>query len=122
MVSAAFLIGNISTNAVIAVMGSCLGRGTLVSLILVLFVLPPMLVLGDSIIERTRFRVKLPQPERRAATGAIRVKGRVRGYISGMVDAEFDGILRGQLDANVSNAAAVTEMNEENNKQEGGQE
>lgn len=122
MVSAAFLIGNISTNAVIAVMGSCLGRGTLVSLILVLFVLPPMLVLGDSIIERTRFRVKLPQPERRTATGAIRVKGRVRGYISGMVDAEFDGILRGQLDANVSNATAVTEVNEANNKQEGGQE
>ena len=118
MVSASFLIGGISTNAVIGIMGSCLGRGTLISLILVLFVLPPTLVLGDSIIERTRFRVKIPQRPTHAVTGAVRVKGHVRGYISGMVDAQFDGILRGQMDANVSNATAVTELHDE---QEGGQ-
>ena len=46
----------------------------------------------------------------------MRVNGHVRGYISGMVDAEFDGILRGQLDANVSNGAAVTEINEDGRK------
>ena len=122
MVSAAFLIGGISTNAVIAVMGSCLGRGTLVSLILVLFVLPPTLVLGDSIIERTRFRVKIPQLPRHTVSGAVRVKGRIRGYINGMVDAEFDGIVRGELDANVSNSTAVTEIEEESTVEKGGQE
>ncbi len=122
MTSAALLIGGISTNAVIAVMGTCLGRGTLVSIMLVLFVLPPTLVLGDSIIERTKFRVKIPQLDKRTVTGAVRVKGRVRGYISGMVDAEFDGVLRGQLDANVSNATSITQLTEEENFQKGGQE
>jgi predicted RND superfamily exporter protein len=121
MVAASFLIGGISTNAVIGVMGSCLGRGTLISIFLVLFVLPPTLVLGDSIIDRTRFRVKIPQLDRRSVTGAVRVKGRVRGYISGVVDADFDGILRGQLDANVSNATAFTEITEDDAAQKGGQ-
>ena len=121
MTSAALLIGGISTNAVISVMGTCLGRGTLVSIILVLFVLPPTLVLGDSIIERTKFRVKIPQLAKQNVTGAVRVKGRVRGYISGMVDAEFDGVLRGQLDANVSSGTAVTQLAEEEETQKGGQ-
>ena len=121
MTSAALLIGGISTNAVISVMGTCLGRGTLVSIILVLFVLPPTLVLGDSIIERTKFRVKIPQLAKQNVTGAVRVKGRVRGYISGMVDAEFDGVLRGQLDANVSSGSAVTQLAEEKETQKGGQ-
>lgn len=122
MTSAALLIGGISTNAVIAVMGTCLGRGTLISIVLVLFVLPPTLVLGDSIIERTKFRVKIPQLAKHTVTGAVRVKGRIRGYISGMVDAEFDGVVRGQLDANVSNSTVITRLTEEENQQEGGQD
>ena len=122
MTSAALLIGGISTNAVIAVMGTCLGRGTLISIILVLFVLPPTLVLGDSIIERTKFKVKIPQFASHNVTGTVRIKGRVRGYISGMVDAEFDGILRGQMDANVSNATSVTQVPEDENTPEGGKE
>ena len=110
MTAAALLIGNISTNAVIAVLGTCLGRGTFISILLVLFVLPPTLVLGDSIIERTKFHVKMPQISAKAATGTIRIKGRVRGYVSGMVDAEIDGILRGELNANVSTAAEIAEL------------
>lgn len=110
MTAAALLIGNISTNAVIAVLGTCLGRGTFISILLVLFVLPPTLVLGDSIIERTKFHVKMPQISAKAATGTIRIKGRVRGYVSGMVDAEIDGILRGELNANVSTATEIAEL------------
>ena len=112
MTAAALLIGNISTNAVIAVLGTCLGRGTFISILLVLFVLPPTLVLGDSIIERTKFHVKMPQINTRTVQGAVRVKGHVRGYVSGMVDADFDGVLRGQLDANVSTATEITEIQE----------
>lgn len=110
MTAAALLIGNISTNAVIAVLGTCLGRGTFISILLVLFVLPPTLVLGDSIIERTKFHVKMPQISAKAATGTMRIKGRVRGYVSGMVDAEIDGILRGDLNANVSTATEIAEL------------
>ena len=52
------LISVLTTNPVIAAIGECLGRGTIISIILVLFVLPQILVLGDSIIERTSFEMK----------------------------------------------------------------
>lgn len=119
MTAAALLIGNISTNAVIAVLGTCLGRGTFISIILVLFVLPPTLVLGDSIIERTKFHVKMPQIHTKAAVGTMRIRGRVRGYVSGMVDGEFDGILRGEMNANLSAATQVTELED---PEKGGEE
>ena len=102
MASSGLLIGSLSAQPVVSTMGNCLGRGTILSIILVLFVLPAFLVLGDSIINRTSFKFKSVEPKTRAATGTIRVKGHVRGYISGVVDADVDGILHGQLNASVS--------------------
>ena len=103
MASTSLLIGQMSAQPVIAVLGTCLGRGTLISILLVLFVLPATLVLGDSIIERTRFSIPMPEPVRtRTASGTIRVQGRVRGYVSGVVDAEINGIIHGQLNAALS--------------------
>lgn len=112
MASAGLLIGNLSAQPVVSIMGTCLGRGTIISIFLVLCVLPSILVLGDSIINRTSFRMKPILPPTRQASGTVRVKGRVRGYISGMVDAEFDGVLRGQLDAAVSTDGQVEEEEE----------
>lgn len=102
MSAAGLLIGGLSAQPVVSIMGSCLGRGTLISVFLVLFVLPSFLVLGDSIIERTRFHLKAPAPRTVQKTGMIRVQGRVRGYVSGVVDAEIHGVIRGQVDAAVS--------------------
>ncbi len=102
MASAGLLIGNMSAQPVVSIMGTCIGRGTIISIILVLFVLPSILVLGDSIIERTKFKIKTPEPKRREASGTLRVQGHVRGYISGVVDADFDGILHGKLNASVA--------------------
>ena len=112
MASAGLLIGNMSAQPAVSIMGMCIGRGTLISVLLVLFVLPSILVLGDSIIHRTKFKLKVPEPKVKAVTGTVRVRGRVRGYVSGYVDAEINGVLRGQLDANVS-AGEVTEGGEE---------
>ena len=120
MTSAAMLIGNISTNAVIAVLGTCIGRGTIITIILVLFVLPSTLVLGDSIIERTRFRVKMPHLPAKAAVGTVRIKGHVRGYIQGVVDGNFDGVLRGSVDANVSTETIMEQLDEADSQQKGG--
>lgn len=120
MTSAAMLIGNISTNAVIAVLGTCIGRGTIVTIVLVLLVLPATLVLGDSIIERTRFRVKMPHLPAKAAVGTVRIKGHVRGYIQGVVDGNFDGVLRGSVDANVTTETLVEQLDEEDPQQKGG--
>ena len=112
MASAGLLIGNMSAQPVIAIMGTCLGRGTIISIILVLFVLPSILVLGDSIIERTRFKMKAIELPVRQATGTIRVSGRLRGYVSGYVDGTFSGSLKGQMNATVSTETTV-EVQEE---------
>ena len=109
MAAAGLLIGNMSAQPVVSIMGTCIGRGTIISIILVLFVLPSILVLGDSIIERTKFKIKTIEPKRREATGTVRVQGHVRGYISGMVDADFDGMLHGKLNATISTEGAVEE-------------
>ncbi len=103
MAAAGLLIGNLSANPVISIMGTCLGRGTIISIILVLCVLPAILVLGDSIIERTRFQLKgieLRKPQ--SGTGNMKLHGHVKGYISGMVDADFDGVLQGDLNATIT--------------------
>ena len=122
MASAGLLIGNLSAQPVVSTMGSCLGRGTIISIFLVLFVLPAFLVLGDSIINRTSFKLKGIEPRARAATGTIRVSGHVRGYISGVVDADFDGILHGQLDASVATGGQVSTDGGENQTSEGGED
>jgi len=113
MAAAGLLIGSMSAQPVVSIMGTCLGRGTIISIILVLCVLPSILVLGDSIIERTSFRMKGIELNTRKASGTMIVNGHVRGYISGMVDADFTGVLRGQLNANISNDGQLEEQPEE---------
>jgi len=102
MASAGLLIGNMSAQPVVSIMGTCIGRGTIISIILVLCVLPAILVLGDSIIERTSFKMKGIELPTRTASGTVFVHGHVRGYISGMVDADFDGVIHGQFNAAMS--------------------
>ena len=119
MASAGLLIGNLSAQPVVSIMGNCIGRGTIISIILVLCVLPSILVLGDSIIERTRFKIKVPQPTQSISTGTMVVNGRVKGYISGMVDAEFHGVLHGDLNASISTDGEVTQQEESTEGGEG---
>ena len=116
MAAAGLLIGNMSAQPVISIMGTCIGRGTIISILLVLFVLPSILVLGDSIIERTRFRVKGIEIPTRAATGTMRVKGHLRGHIEGYVDGYFEGLIHGQMNAAVSTETQV-ELDEEGGKE-----
>ena len=42
-------------------------------------------------------------------TGTMRVQGHLRGYISGVVDADFSGILHGQMNAAVSTDTEIKE-------------
>ena len=103
MASAGLLIGNLSANPVISIMGHCLGRGTIISIVLVLTVLPAILVLGDSVIERTSFKFK--GKEHKAPTtvsGSMALSGHIKGYVCGMVDGEFQGSLEGELNAQLS--------------------
>jgi len=114
MAAAGLLIGNMSAQPVVSIMGTCIGRGTIISIFLVLFVLPSILVLGDSIINRTSFRIPVPELKAHEATGTMRVQGRVRGYISGVVDAEINGVIHGQVNATVSTDGQIEEGGSEN--------
>lgn len=106
MSSAGLLIGNLSAQPVVAIMGTCLGRGTIISMVLVLGILPSILVLGDSIVARTSFKIKIMEPRARVSNGTIHLQGHLRGHISGYVDADFSGVLHGQLDASVTTSNA----------------
>ena len=108
LASAGILISVLTTNPVIAAIGTCLGRGTIVSMLLVLFVLPQILILGDTIIERTSFEMKGVGGMTRTASGTMHVNGRVRGYINGVVDADIKGVLHGQFSANIATGTEFT--------------
>ena len=99
LTGAGFLIGQIASDATVASIGIALGRGTLISIILVLFVLPQILLLGDIIIEKTALTISLPQATRRDVSGRMIVNGRVKGYIQGEIDAEIKGSFSGSMQA-----------------------
>ena len=95
---AGVLIGFLSSAPSISSIGICLGRGTVISIFLVMAVLPQILLLGDTIIEKTAFTLKY-RGAIQSRTGSVRVDGHVRGYISGVVDADLKGTLHGTIHA-----------------------
>ena len=101
LTTASFLIGGMFTEPMIASFGSLLGRGTLISILLVMIVLPQLLMLGDVIIEKTAFTVGGLKNYRQESNVAMNLDGRVQGYVSGYLDAEVRGVIRGDLNAAV---------------------
>ena len=57
MATASAFIGNMTSEGSIANMGLNLARGTMISIVLVLFVLPQLLLIGVKVIEKTSFSV-----------------------------------------------------------------
>ena len=105
LASAGILIGFLSSNPSIASIGVCLGRGTLISIFLVMGILPQILLLGDIIIDKTAVTLKARLPLQ-----TMRLDGHVRGYVSGMVDADFSGTLHGTISASLDAGAVQTEQ------------
>lgn len=99
LASAAALIGQMSTNPIVSAIGVCLSRGTIISIVLVLGILPQILVLGDQIIERTSFELNKINLAPKSFSGITRVQGHIRGTINGMVEGTFYGIIRGEMEA-----------------------
>lgn len=98
---AGILIGFISTDGATSVLGSYLGYGTIISMFLVIFVLPQLLYLGDTIIEKTSFRLGSKKSEHKTKEGKIKVKGKVKGYLDGRIDAYVEGTIRGHLEGTI---------------------
>lgn len=101
---AGFLIGKISTNAIISSLGTALGRGTLISIIIVMMVLPQIVLMCDKFIEKTSFKKEVVDEDkaaRREISGIVLVNGRIRGNVSGFVDGVFYGVVKGDINAKV---------------------
>lgn len=94
MVLAGILIGQMSSDGAICGIGQCLGRGTIMSIIIVMFVLPQILLLGEKVIDRTSFAVSIPLKLEKGS-GLMRVDGLVQGQVNGTVMGEFHGFIRG---------------------------
>ena len=107
---AGILIGKLTSDVAIFGIGKCLGRGTLISIFITMFVLPQILLVGDTIIEKTAFVVNMPIRTKNAS-GLIRVDGLVHGKIDGTVTGSMNAIIRGNVSAYVE-AGEVTELTE----------
>ncbi len=112
MAATGFLLGAISTSPVNAIMGQCIGRGTVISMMLVLFVLPCVLVIGNKIIDATSFEMKGPDILEREDVGTMHIKGRLHGYVEGYIEGEVDAIVRGRVHAAVVSGNLAVDMQE----------
>ena len=98
---AGILIGRMSSDGAICGIGQCLGRGTIISIIIVMFALPQILLLGEKVIEKTSFAVSIPIKMEKT-TGLIRVDGIVSGQVEGNIVGEMHGFIRGNANLLVS--------------------
>ncbi len=92
MTVAGTLIGQMTSEAAIVGIGQSIGRGTIISMLLVLFVLPQILLLGGGLADKTSFSMP-------AAVRQREESGRV--YINGFVSGEISGTISGMVRANV---------------------
>ena len=105
-----FLIGSLTSEPVIAGIGESLGRGTVISIFLVMFVLPQILLVGTKFIEVTSFSMPgVSVGERKALSGKVFVNGMVRGQINGTVRGQICAMVDGDVDLNVVSGAAEDE-------------
>lgn len=91
---AGFLIGRMTSEGSIVGIGESLGRGTVISILLVMFVLPQILLMGAGVIDKTSF--KMPAGlKRHKESGLVVVdgvvSGEIRGRVTGVMKATVDG-------------------------------
>lgn len=104
------LIGNMSSEQTIASLGGNLGRGTIISIILVLFVLPQLLLISDKLVNKTSFTLfKKKENKETALDGKVRICGRVSGELSGWIEGDIDAIIDGNVKLNLHSGQATAE-------------
>ena len=110
------LIGQMTSDACIVGIGQSLGRGTIISIFLVLFVLPQILLVGSDIVDKTSFAVpKLVA--RSSGNGRMRVNGIVQGEIHGSVAGTMNAIVDGDVQLTVISGNVSQEL-DDNEQQE----
>ncbi|MDC7293934.1 MMPL family transporter [Butyrivibrio sp. DSM 10294] len=96
------LIGSMTSDCAIYGIGKCLGRGTIISIIVTMFVLPQILLVGDKVIELTAFVMNMPI-QTRQLSGVMRIDGFVRGRIEGTVNGVVHATVKGNVSAFIDN-------------------
>ena len=107
-----FLIGSMTSEPVIAGIGESLGRGTVISIIMVMFALPQILLIGSGIVDKTSFSVP-SITEKKSAHGKISVNGMVRGSINGTVHGVMHATVEGDIDLNLISGSANEEQDDD---------
>lgn len=110
------LIGYMSSEATISSLGANLGRGTIVSIILVLFVLPQLLLISDKLVDKTTFTLfkKKVKAKEQTADGRVRIRGNVSGEISGRIEGVIDAVVDGNVLLTLRNGEMTQEKETEN--------
>ncbi len=96
------LIGQMTSDGAIYGIGKSLGRGTIISIFITMFVLPQILLVGDKVIELTAFVMNLPI-QNKQMSGMMRIDGMVRGRINGTVTGVMHAVIRGDISAFIDN-------------------
>ena len=96
------LIGKMTSDCAIYGIGKCLGRGTIISILITMFVLPQILLVGDKVIELSAFVMNMPIRTTQRS-GTMRIDGVVRGRIEGEVTGVVHAVVKGKIAAFVEN-------------------
>ena len=97
LATSGILISFLTTECTINGIGDALGRGTIISIILVMFVLPQILILGGKILEKTSFSMPKVAAREKRASGLVAVDGLITGEICGNVNGFFRGTIDGDV-------------------------
>lgn len=102
------LIGMMTSTPSITGIGQNLGRGTIISIVLVMFVLPQILLIGGRVVDKTSF--SMPNvSKKRTGHGRVRVDGIVHGEIKGIVSGIMHATVDGDVELNLISGAASEE-------------
>ncbi len=105
---AGYLIGSMTTEPIIGSIGLALGRGTLISIILVMTALPQILNIGDTLIEKSALTLRLKKRQR-VSLDEMRMDGYVKGEVTGYIDGQFKGVIRGSIHAAIESKSHESE-------------
>jgi len=109
LAAAGTLIGMMTSEAAIVGIGQSLGRGTILSIILVMFVLPQILLAGGEIVDKTSFSMPKANMPKISGSGHVRVDGMVRGEIHGWVSGIVRADINGDVDLNLLSGKSLQE-------------
>ena len=114
MTVAGTLIGQMTSDACIVGIGQCLGRGTIISIFLVLFVLPQILLVGGKLVDKTSFSMHHVVLHTNTASGRVRVNGMVQGEVHGSVAGTMNAVVDGNVHLTVLSGKISQEVQDEN--------